>query len=356
LTSIGSVSSKLSSFIEQFNGVFLQRGFRSSALHLGLDTIRESGAYGVAVITAGSIVAIAWLGSMLRETVGSASAARVGAARPIVVGAAVFVLAWLPVLLIQHQEIFPRLCYAPLIGAALMAGGLADCCVRVASRVQGGQRKAAAAAALVAIAATAVCTVMMIGCQRALQLRSQSDERHRESLRSLAANLPGGVVIVPLAISDGPFRELKPKFSAAFTHPLERPWSATPFVRMAMRRADVMAAWYNRAAGWSPRFRPTAKGLMYDDSMAPDWMRLPFPASDTEPGYKLIPWGSVQPVVIDDRDELRFVGRLWWNEPDCPSDGVSFAAARAIPTAISGMLSSGKGPRPSFKVHEEARE
>jgi hypothetical protein len=255
-----------------------------------------------------------WLAWAARR--GGSAATSVGVNSPprsgwtFAAGAIVFAAGWLPVCVIDHQNVENRLTYVPLLGAAMMLGSLLDAlfwataCVRpcAASTV----RALTTAAAFAGIAPGVIC---LVGSQAYFQRRSRQDQREIAALKDLIPNPPANTVFVPFRTDATAAHTGILLFDRARYGVFETPWSAHAAIRLAYRRDDLGATSYNP---WSPPPRtpvdkPGADGVRWTRGLSREMEKL-FPA-DPEGGVR-IAWANMVPFVTDDDGQLRLIRRV----------------------------------------------
>lgn len=269
------------------------RDFASGAMEVGFGSLRAA-----PILTGTLALAIVWTAFGALRSVDARSRTGIqpeGAARLLKVfcfGIAVFLLDWLPVLVVSGMSIPSRLMYAPELGLAIATGAFIDL-LRV--RIFRGERWLVLrrVGALTLIGVLALCCVAMVGVQSAFRIRSRSDAQLASTLlRTLPSPAPHSLLLV---LSDGRPRIATGAndFDEIGPDPLILPQAATPFVRWAYRRGDLFAA---QPTPWGPVIISgiTAGGATLR-GLEP---AFPNPFMTDENGEALVPWSQLIPIRI----------------------------------------------------------
>lgn len=276
--------------------VGLMRDFGLHAVQAGFRALADHPWAGVVGITAVVLAGGGWLTRVTRESPSDSALARTDrTVATIVFGLAVFALAWLPVVMVQGQSVESRLWFAPAIGLVIAIAG----CLQWLAQTRAGPRPAARLAlATVFLALLIPATVALVGIQSAMHARKQLDERQAAQITRLVPAPAPWTVFVPLEIMR-PRGERWSRFVTMFYGPWEHVAAATPSLREAYGRNDVAMGWRRFSPRWSPVLGATAEGLVYDDRLVDDWMRLYHRVPKGTPPPTTLAWSRVIPFVID---------------------------------------------------------
>lgn len=243
----------------------------------------------------------------------------------------IFLLGWVPVLVVAGQGIEPRLCYWPAAAAALAIGALGAATAATRGDTLNGRLTAGAALGVMCV----LGAVMMVGVQSALRSRWLLDQRQAAELRALIPNPAPSSIFVPLGVQDRAATTGRSRFDTYFFGPLERPWSAPFYIGRAYHRPGLVAAWTTHFPGWRPTVEPTAGGLLYGDSFLPGSLRLPGAFESGPGGAKLLPWARILPFTLDKSGHVRPVSAMIDDDRDQTYPIPQVAALANLPgTAI----------------------
>jgi hypothetical protein len=157
-------------------------------------------------------------------------------------GAAMFVGAWIPILVVPSQVVALRSLYVPMLGVAILAAAMANGLANILTAAPPlAHRLGRSLAATTAVAAALACTLGMIGLQNQLRLNTLRDQSIVEQLRGLVPLPSPGTVFLPLRIDatsaiTGRFCQ-----DYAIHSAFEAPWSCEAIVRIYCHRDDITA-------------------------------------------------------------------------------------------------------------------
>jgi hypothetical protein len=271
----------------------LLRDFGSGALAAGVESFLESRFLAGALLVA--FASSAWLAlrpAALVAAGSSGDAPRAG--RPLLLacfGIAVFVLDWTPLLAAAGTPVSSRLAYAPSLGLAIAGAAALDLAAR-GRRSAARSLTASCAAAALALVLALGC-IAMVGIQAGFRARSRADAALVDALRrALPAPAPGALL---LFVDDArrPVATGALRFDTALASPLALPQAASPYIRWAYRRRDLLAA---QPTAWSSvAIAETAAEGALLVGLEPAYSG----ALPTDPaGGVLVPWERIVPLAI----------------------------------------------------------
>lgn len=225
--------------------------------------------------------------------------------RVVVLGVAIFVTGWVPIVLMASYEPDPRLRYWPCVGLAMVVGSLLD----VVLRRSGGGAVSAGAGVLArgvgALVAWLACAgaVMLVGPQRGFANRWAMDRREMAALRALVPDPAPHTLFVPLRVENAALATGAPVLDRHFRSVWEFPWTGTPHVQRAYRRTDVASLYYRHWTRLAPVRGANERGVLLTDEVGPRY-------GAREAGGWRVPWARVVLFVVDRGGEVRVVGRV----------------------------------------------
>lgn len=337
-------------FMSDFGGPAMRAGFRAMADHPWAAVV------GIACVL---LASAGWLARVTRESPQDSALARGDRTLwTIVFGFAVFALAWLPVVMVQGQSVESRLWFAPAIGGTIaIAGGLQWLAhARIGSRP--AARLTLAATVLVLLVPA---LVSLVGIQSAMHNRKRLDERQSTQIKRLVPHPAPGTAFVPLRVM-WPRGEPRSRFVMTFYGPWENVGAATPSLRAAYRRVDLAMGWRRFSARWSPTLGATREGLVYDDRLVEDWMRLYHRVPKAGPPPTVLAWSRVIPFVIDPDGNIVLVDEVRVADAAGPDlvypveSVVGLIAERQGPMRVASARLDGAEPRTDDVVFRRAGE
>ncbi len=206
-------------------------------------------------------------------------------------GLALFVAAWLPLVVVIGQIAESRMGYFPAVGAAIALAALIDLAAAGAVRARLEPLFKPALALAVALAAWfgAVC---LVGHHRAFQDQARADLAQSARLRELVPEPPPGAVFVPLSVA-APQTGAPARLRPAVVGWLWVRHGATPLIKETYRRADLRATIFNP---WFPLpiKDADAEGFTYTAEGQAEWIR----------------WEDAIPFIIDADEQVHLVGTI----------------------------------------------
>ncbi len=257
-TSIDGMGDKAVLIARQAWGRLALDGFMPGAVRTGWETLGRDWKVGVGAVILLMLSAAAWLAWRWRLISEEQSGVGIGVRngpgnwwRPVLImlgGLVVFVLAWLPGVVIQTQWASPRMCYVPVYGAMLVVGALLELaagCVRWPR----AQRAVLMFAGVLSLQVSVTGAIALVGVQKAHQKRYQMDQEQLGVLKRLVPDPPPDTVFMPVKLEDWPTSTGSWRFDTLGRGFWENPWSATYGVRQAYRNKGLHAFAINR---WIP--------------------------------------------------------------------------------------------------------
>jgi hypothetical protein len=338
------MAAKAYSFCELTGQFYMIRSFKECALMLGLEAMSAHPARAGLLVGAIAGATVLWASTAARgggARARGAASLRPGrmagedgcgvggvsgqdgctARRPVLLaafGAAVFVLALLPVFLVRaYGAPDSRMLYAPAVGLVLLLALAAEG-VR-ALPWPGRVRPASAFAAVFAGMGLFVWfAVMQVGTQSALRQRWTYDVAESARLRELLPNPPAGTVFVPVFMDDMPYKSCW-RLNYLFAFGVwSHSWTAMNEPARLYKRSDLFAS-YGRWEGGPWNYAAAdERGLVMRQVLSYRWGPQPYARVRKGPGaggYR-VPWKKVAAFVTDEAGELRLVTHVVFTGPD----------------------------------------
>lgn len=218
-------------------------------------------------------------------------------------GLGIFVIAWLPVYVIDRQIIENRNTYVPLVGIAIVVGVGLDGLLRGLRRLPGRLRPAAVSALVLGtFAVTITGAIGLIGYQSCFQKRYQLDQKSLAQLKDLVPNPPQGAVFMTMWTSDRATNTGYDLFDRDLFGVFETPWSATWVLQQKYRRIDLGITHFNPYASL-PLDNANTESVRHQTPIS---IALP---SDPRGGVR-IAWDTAIPFIIARDGGVRLVPRL----------------------------------------------
>lgn len=220
-------------------------------------------------------------------------------------GAILFLGAFIPIALMDRQNVEPRTLYFPLVGLCVILAQLLDVLLGLLPRAGRGvmvSRSVRAAVGLVTGGGVILAAICCVGIQTWAHRREDRDATIARQLVELLPNPPVNAAYLPMRLDSGPtstgyllFDRLRP---AAFS----TTWSATALMQESTRRSDISSASINP---WVPLpyHRFSAEGV---------WSRVrlnTFVSAHRGEG-EFVPWDRAVPFTIDDDGRVRLVRQI----------------------------------------------
>jgi hypothetical protein len=289
-------------------------GFLPGAVRTGWRVLGEDWTTGIMAVVLLMLSGGAWLSwrwrlisieqeGESRPRTGGAESARMGMAA--LAGAAIFVCAWLPAVVIREQWAAPRLCYVPTMGGVIALGAVLEWVARSLAGKRVVQR---AVLMVMGTAALPICVagaLALVGVQWSLQKRYRMDQEQLAILKALVPAPAPETVFMPVRLEDWPtgVRTGSPVFDTFARGIWEIPWSAAYGVMQTYGTRRVYALPINRWAAL-PLDQITGESFVY--SGARFWSAHP----KLPDGRHIVPWSHVAPFAVDSEHRLRLVQRL----------------------------------------------
>jgi hypothetical protein len=218
------------------------------------------------------------------------------------IGAAVFVLAWLPIAVVKDNSVELRTWYTPLVGLAIVLASVLDWAMaRSGSRA----RVALSAAALLVVLAGCLAH---IGWQRVFVRHWDLEQRRMQQLRQAISAPPTGAVFVPLRTFAKSANTGRRFFDLAIEPGLAQSWSSWGFVHFAYQRRDLAAT---NLSAWSPGAAPLTN---FSERGAWSPVHLAGPYEHSALGC-LVPWELMIPIGLLPDGQVQFFEQLTIERP-----------------------------------------
>jgi hypothetical protein len=229
----------------------------------------------------------------------------------LLAGAAAFVAGWLPAVALRNQWVVPRMCYVPLVGAAIGLAAAIELGARAVSRWPSTLRGVRVVGGMWLVLLALGGAVALVGVQSAFRERSLMDGAETAQLKKLLPSPPPNTVFMPVKVENWPVHTGSHRFDTFARGMWELQWSTNTGIKFAYRRRDVFATFYNR---WNPL---TIREIGPDDFVYPsDWLSHDFPPAAG--GGHVVRWAQVVPFIVDARGHVSLVGRLEIREAGAP--------------------------------------
>ncbi len=296
----------------------------TAAMHTGIDALRELPLRAAAMIT--TILVACALGWRAWTTPADEPGplathndlATNPAARRLAVVAFALTLGaitLLPLIVVTDTAVRPRMAYITTVAIAVLTALALDRLFALARRTH-SHKPASMAIALALLAAIAVCSLSLIGTQRAYHLRQRMDDRIASQLRALVPDPAPSAVFMPLQAADLPTNTGHHGFDTYFIGPWYHSWAYPSIAQHTYRRTDIDSTYFSFT---TPTIvNADATGLRFFGPMLatfkPDtWPNQPA-SEPLVPGRKdfspWIAWERVVPFTISQEGDVRIVTEL----------------------------------------------
>jgi hypothetical protein len=366
LISLSALPSRARGFVRDLLPFILMHDFASGALRAGLATIRTSGIAGAAAIGLLVASAIPWGSRWFAATADREPRATGDPSNPArpshrssrlllaaAFGLAVYIIGFLPPMLIASYTPDSRLLYWPSTGLAIALAALGTVIARAlpGSPNSRWRRMARAVAAAILCLTLLTWAVSYIGLQSAFRGRWRLDQSQGAALRSAFPDAAPFTFFLPLGSCDrdrrgnlGADPEPPPaaRFESHFRPVWEFPWATPKFIKTAFGRDDVRCGHappgatlrfergspviYHLPAG-HPILGADESGIHYAQRLGPR-----FPA--IEGSGSRVPWDRAAPFAIDEAGGIQPVGLIVIQEPGKPDLWVQVPQAKDSPRGI----------------------
>ena len=278
--------------------------------------------------TALAVVAALGIAPALRpqdgEPLGSPSGPIPNCGRIAVLGVAVFLAGWLPILAIAAYEPDPRCRYWPDIGLALITAAAIHA---AGGALSGAARRAVPIAANLALAALLLAwSIMLVGVQAGFRARWRLDQSEFSELRRLIPSPAPYTMFIPLDIHERALATGAPVLDPHFRSVWEFPWTTIQLADRIYQRSDLRCGYWR---SWTPGV-PVAggdeQGLHYDDPNldAPRFPRLP-------DGAHLVPWDRTILFTVEKDHTLRIATRVVLEKAGEPDSVINLPQSSGLP-------------------------
>jgi hypothetical protein len=216
-----------------------------------------------------------------------------------------FIMPWLPAVLVDRQIVELRLWYAPIAGLSVVLGLLLAWSLVSAQR--SWARVPIRATSLLAVLVISVLGAMsLVGFQVRYARQYALDQRILEQIRRLVPDPPEGAVFMPIEVHAFPVSTDFGVFNQSAVALFEARWTAVEMIRRSYGRDDLLAT---TTGPWS----------RYGIEFAQDH-GLPFPAIRGTDAAKVrshthFPWDQVVPFVVDPTGQVMLVRRVIVERP-----------------------------------------
>lgn len=296
----------------------------TAAFHTGLDALRElplrAALMLVGIAAACALTARAWVAPA--QEPGPRATHHDLAAHPAARRLAVLAFALtlgaitlLPLIVVTDTAVRPRMAYITTVALAVLLSLGLDRLFALARRTH-SHKPASIAIAITLLAALAVCSLSLIGAQRAYHLRQCLDDRIATQLRELVPDPGPGAVFLPLTAADLPTSTGHHGFDTYFIGPWYHSWASQAIAQHIYRRIDIDSTYFSFT---TPTIvNADATGLRIFGPMLatfePDtWPNQPA-SEPLVPGRKdfspWIAWERVVPFTISRDGEVKLVTEI----------------------------------------------
>lgn len=296
----------------------------TAALHTGLDALRDmplrAALMLAAIAAACALTARAW--TTPADEPGPLATHNDLAANPAARRLAVLAFALtlgaitlLPLIVVTDTAVRPRMAHITTVALAVLVALALDRLFALARRTH-THKPASIAIALPLLAALAVCSLSLIGTQRAYHLRQRMDDHIAAQLRELVPNPAPGAVFMPLRAADLPTNTGHHGFDTYFIGPWYHSSAYPSIAQHTYRRPDIDSTYFSFTA--PTIVNADATGLRFFGPMLatfkPDtWPNQPA-SEPLVPGRRdfspWIAWERVIPFTISREGEVKLVTQI----------------------------------------------
>jgi hypothetical protein len=218
--------------------------FARGALIQGVRELRaaplSAAVFAFLLASSGAVWAARWVRQDAQRESASPSQPGTGV-RAVLLGAAVFVGGFVPIVVVTVYIAAPRIMYWPAIGAAIMVAGAGSAmAMRVRAAERGGARSAIPRLVVaVLLAVLLMWSVLLIGVAASFRNRWVQDWSEGHQLRALVPDPVPGACFIPLRLQSACAATGQWRFDRHLQTVFAWPWTAPRFIRMVYAREDV---------------------------------------------------------------------------------------------------------------------
>lgn len=243
--------------------------------------------------------------------------AKLHARRLAVVGFALTLgcITLLPLVVVTDTAVRPRMAYIIVVAMAVLLAMGADVVFSLARRAN-GHKTASVWLGLALLAGIAVCSLSLIGAQRAYHLRQRLDDRIAAQLRELIPDPGSGAVLLALDAPELPVRTGHHAFDTYFIGPWYFSWGYQSIAQHVYRRTDIDSGYFSYTSPTIVNADTTGMrffGPMLSTFKPDTWPDQPA-SEPLVPGRKdfspWITWERVVPFTISPEGDVRIVTEL----------------------------------------------
>lgn len=244
----------------------------------------------------------------------------------VLLGLAMWVLSYAPLVPIRNQMIETRSTYVAALGLAVVLGILIECWVAIGSRLRVAPWWNGITAGVMALAML-LGSLWMHGLQRLFQLRTRADAAQIQTLRLGFANVPPRTVFVTFEER----YEVLPDhalFNRLFSSWTLAEWAAPATLHHAFRRDDIYATTYNPwlFPAYSPR-EMDADGFVYPLGVV----------GLHNPGDR-VQWTRTVPFRVGETGDVEVLERLFIERPNGDDLEIEPPLAQSTPALPRGTI------------------
>lgn len=312
----GALPERTMSFLNVLWRRLVMKNWSRGALSEGWDQVVAAGPWAWLALAFTLACAVSW--AVHRRPRATEPAPPVRAGRLAMVGLALFITGWLPILIMASYEPDSRVRYWPDIGLALLLAVLFD---KLAARIT---RPGVLLAGRVTLAAWLIASaLMLIGAQSGFRARWTMDRSESSELRRLIPDPVPYTFFIPLDIRARALETGAPVLDTHFRSVWEFPWTTPNWIQRVYRRDDLRCGYWRHWTPDTPVRGADETGVHYADTLGPRFPELP-------DGTRLIPWDRAVIFTIGRDRVLRIATRVELEGPGAPRS-IEIPQARGLP-------------------------
>lgn len=244
----------------------------------------------------------------------------------LLLGLAIFTLAWLPILVVKNNSMELRLWHTPLTGLAIIvAVGFDTVLARSWSRPSAAFARFAVL--LLILSTAALGAIGMAGFQRSFRRLWQSDNRLAAQLRAAIPTPPTAAVIMPLRSFDRASETGFPGFDLAIEGGFAAPWSSWGIAQRTYARRDLTATHFSARIQDLPLSGFSEQGVWSTVHLVGPY--------EHGPRGCFVPWTLAIPISLAGNGQLHFFNRIIIERPGTARDLIVLPPlTRALDPAI----------------------
>jgi hypothetical protein len=284
------------------------KNFFAGAFRQGVSELRSAGPASILWLAVLAPAALLWLVRWVRLEPGLISPARrslgVGLAAAVF-GLALYIVGFIPPMLVVVYVADSRLMYWPSIGAAFVVAGVGTMLASIA-----GGRAYAARTAVGAVLLPVLIgwSVAYIGIQGAFRNRWDMDHDEGRQLRALLPDPAPLTFFIPVRVESAAAHTGSPVFDVHHRSVWEFPWTVPKFIMTVYQREDVRCGYWRSWLTNSPVKGADERGVHFAERLGPRFERI-------EGSGSRVIWERAVPFVVGADGLVRLVTHVVVQEP-----------------------------------------